>query len=44
MVIYVEAIGLAFVQPLISCPLYVLVAAVWFCPDPRFEKLIGSQS
>jgi len=42
--IYVVAIGLAFVQPLISCALYVLVAAIWFCPDPRFEKLVGSQS
>ncbi len=43
-VIYVVAIALAFVQPLISCALYVLVAAIWFCPDPRFEKLLGSQS
>ena len=44
MVIYVVAIALAFVQPLISCALYVLVAAIWVCPDPRFEKLVGSQS
>ncbi len=43
-VIYVVAIALAFVQPLISCALYVLIAAIWFCPDPRFEKLVGSQS
>jgi uncharacterized membrane protein len=43
-VIYVVAIVLAFVQPLISCALYVLVAAIWFCPDPRFEKLVSSQS
>jgi len=42
--IYVVAIGLAFVQPLISCALYVVVAAIWLCPDPRFEKLVGSQS
>jgi uncharacterized membrane protein len=43
-VIYVVAIVLAFVQPLISCALYVLVVAIWFCPDPRFEKLVSSQS
>ena len=43
-VIYVVAIALAFVQPLISCALYVLVAAIWVCPDPRFEKLVSSQS
>lgn len=42
--IYVVAIGLAFVQPLISCALYVSVAAIWLCPDRRFEKLVGSQS
>jgi uncharacterized membrane protein len=42
--IYVVAIVLAFVQPLISCALYVLVAAIWLCPDPRFEKLVGGQS
>ena len=42
--IYIAAIALAFVQPLISCALYVLVAAIWLCPDPRFERLVGSQS
>ena len=42
--IYAAAIALAFVQPLISCALYVLVAAIWLLPDPRFEKLVGSQS
>ena len=42
--IYIAAIALAFVQPLISCAFYVLVAAIWLCPDPRFERLIGSQS
>jgi uncharacterized membrane protein len=42
--IYVVAIALGFVQPLVSCALYVLVAAIWLCPDPRFEKLIGKES
>ena len=37
-VIYAIAIGLAFVQPWISCVLYVVVAAMWFIPDRRFEK------
>ncbi len=38
--IYVAAIPLAFVQPYAACALYVLVAAIWLCPDRRFEKLI----
>jgi uncharacterized membrane protein len=40
LVIYVAAIPLAFVQPWISGCLYVLVAAIWLCPDRRFEKLL----
>ena len=36
--IYAVAIAFAFVQPLFSCALYVLVAALWFVPDRRFEK------
>ena len=36
--IYVIAIGLAFVQPWMSCVLYVAVAVMWFVPDRRFEK------
>jgi uncharacterized membrane protein len=43
LVIYVAAIALAFVQPLISCALYVVVAAIWLCPDPRVEKLLDRQ-
>jgi uncharacterized membrane protein len=39
--IYAAAIGLAFVQPLVSCALYVLVAAIWLCPDPRFERIVA---
>jgi uncharacterized membrane protein len=41
--IYAIAIALAFVQPLISCALYALVAAIWLSPDPRFEKLVGGR-
>ncbi|HZQ71845.1 MAG TPA: TMEM175 family protein [Burkholderiales bacterium] len=39
--LYLAAIGLAFVNSWISCGLYVLVAAIWLCPDPRFEKLLS---
>jgi uncharacterized membrane protein len=41
LVIYLAALPLAFVHPWISCGLYVLVAAIWLCPDRRFEKLLG---
>jgi uncharacterized membrane protein len=40
---YLAAIPLAFVNPWISCALYVAVALVWLCPDPRIEKLIGKE-
>ena len=41
LVIYIAAIPLAFVHPLISCGLYALVAAIWLYPDSRFEKLLA---
>ena len=37
-VIYAAGIGLCFIHPLIGFALYVLVAAMWFIPDKRFEK------
>lgn len=37
-VIYAIAIGLSFVHPMIGFSLYLLVAAIWFIPDRRFEK------
>jgi uncharacterized membrane protein len=40
---YIAAIPLAFVQPWLSCALYALVAAIWLCPDRRFEKLVPEQ-
>jgi len=40
LVIYLSAIALAFVNPWIAFGMYVLVAAIWLCPDPRFEKLL----
>jgi uncharacterized membrane protein len=41
--IYSVAIALAFLYPLASCGLYAVVAAIWLCPDQRFEKLIAAQ-
>ena len=35
---YIAAIGLAFVNPWISLAIYFAVAAIWFIPDRRFER------
>jgi uncharacterized membrane protein len=40
LVAYAAAIGLAFVQPIASLALYVLVAAIWFIPDRRVERTL----
>ena len=40
-VLYIAGIGLAFVSPLVSIALYVLVAAMWLVPDRRIEKVVG---
>ena len=37
--LYIIAIPLAFVSPAITLALYVTVAAIWFIPDKRIEKL-----
>ena len=42
--IYAVAIGLAFVQPAASLALYVVVAAIWFLPDRRVERILGAPS
>jgi len=39
--IYAVAILLAFWQPIAACALYVLVAIMWLCPDPRIERLVA---
>jgi uncharacterized membrane protein len=36
-VLYAIAIALAFVNPLVACAIYVLVAIMWLIPDPRIE-------
>ena len=38
--IYAAAIGLAFVRPVVSLALYVVVAAIWFVPDRRVERAL----
>lgn len=41
MALYFSGIGLAFVEPWISWLLYAVVAAIWFVPDRRFEKVVA---
>jgi uncharacterized membrane protein len=44
LIVYLAGIGLAFVQPWISCGLYAVVAAIWLWPDQRFERLLGNSN
>jgi len=39
-VFYIAGIGLAFVNPWISCALYVAVALIWLVPDRRISKAV----
>jgi len=39
-VIYLAAMLLAVVNPLLSCGLYVVVAVMWLIPDRRLEKTV----
>ncbi len=41
--LYALAVGLAWVWPVVSCLIYVLVAVVWFVPDSRVEKVLNSR-
>ena len=43
-VIYLLAIGLAFVRPWIADALFVVVAIMWFIPDRRMERAIEANS
>ncbi len=40
LVCYLAAIPLAFVNPLISDALYIVVALVWLVPDRRIERVV----
>jgi uncharacterized membrane protein len=44
LVIYVVAIGLAFLNSWLGFGLYVVVAIVWFIPDRRIEKTVSTGS
>ena len=39
--LFAIAIPIALVAPWISFAIYVLVAAIWFVPDPRIERRTG---
>ena len=40
-VLYLAAIGLAFLNTWLSISLYAIVACLWLVPDRRIEKLIN---
>ncbi len=37
--LYTAAIPLAFINPVISCLIFVLVAIIWFIPDKKIEQI-----
>jgi len=41
LVFYILSIPLAFISPMVSCALFVLVAAIWLVPDKRIERVLG---
>jgi uncharacterized membrane protein len=38
--LYLPAIPLAFLEPLVACALYALVALLWLVPDRRIENVL----
>jgi uncharacterized membrane protein len=38
--LYVVALAVAFVAPLVACSIYVLVAVIWLVPDRRIERQV----
>lgn len=40
LVIYAAGIGMAFLNAAIAVSLYVVVAVIWFIPDPRIEEKV----
>src|SRR3954466_11536019 len=43
LVLYLAAVALAFVAPLVSCALYVTVAVIWLVPDRRIERKMAAR-
>ncbi len=41
--IYVLALGLNFIYPLLSIACYVTVAVIWFIPDKRIERVLHNK-
>ncbi len=41
--LYLGAIPTAFVNPWVSCAIYVLVAVMWLIPDRRIERLLAGK-
>ncbi len=41
--LYVLAMGLAFVRPWIADLIYAFVAVLWVVPDPRIERLVSAR-
>ena len=39
-VLYVTAIGLCWLNPLVSCAFYVFIASMWLVPDRRMERVV----
>ncbi len=39
-VLYATAIGMAYVEPWISCAIYVVVALLWLVPDRRIARVV----
>jgi len=39
--IYAAAVILAFLQPIVSCALYLLVSIMWLVPDRRIERAMA---
>ena len=40
-ILYLAGISVSFYQPMLSCALYVFVAAIWLIHDRRIERVIG---
>jgi uncharacterized membrane protein len=43
LVVYAAAVPLAFVEPRVSCALYVVVAVMWLIPDRRIETTLAAR-
>lgn len=43
LVLYATGFGLAFVTPMAAKLIYAAVAAIWFIPDRRIEKVVTSE-